>query len=260
MEKGSVDILRALHEIFLDSLRRVFLAVSCDKERFETAYHIEHFLITHISHISCMEPAVHDGISCRLRILPISGHHVLTLDADLTLNSERLLHSVSIENLDFHRGNDLSRGSEDVSCRRVRRNDRCRLRKTISLVHRNTDGIIISLKVNIKKCTSADEELHVSAKSLTYSLEDKLIKQKHERLAEDIHELSAFIVSFLIVCNGILQSEVVEFLDSLALLRDRSLDALLEILGKCRNGKHHAWLELLNTWRNVSQSLLAGLS
>ena len=108
MHERTVDILGILDKILFDSLRRIFLAVSCDKKRLETSHDIKHLLITHVTHVSCMKPAVNDGVRGGLRVLPVSGHDVLALDADLALHTERLLDAIGIKNLDLHRLHDLS--------------------------------------------------------------------------------------------------------------------------------------------------------
>ena len=108
VEERAVDVLRALDKVLLDSLRRILLAVSRDEQRLETSYDVKHLGVTHVSHVSGMEPSVHDSVGSRLRVLPVAGHHVLTLDADLALRAVWLLYTVCVEDLDLHRSHDLS--------------------------------------------------------------------------------------------------------------------------------------------------------
>ena len=108
VEEGAVDVFRALDEVFLDSFRRVFLAVCSDEEGLEASYHIEHLFVAHVAHVACVEPAVHDCVGCRLRVLPVACHHVFSLDADLSLRAEWLLYAVCVEDLDLHRLDNLS--------------------------------------------------------------------------------------------------------------------------------------------------------
>ena len=122
-----------------------------------------------------------------------------------------------------------------MACRRVGRDDRGRLREAVALIHRDADGVVVSLEVDVEECSSADEEFHVAAESLAYCLEDDLVEKKHQRLAEDVDELGALVVAFLVVCDGVLEGEVVEFLDCRAFLGDRGLDALLEVLCEGRH-------------------------
>ena len=92
-----------------------------------------------------MEPTVYDGLGRSLRILPVTSHHVLTLDDDLACLSVRKDAVLVVADSALHRAYDTSGRSETGKSRSVRADDRSSFRKTISLERRHTDSAEISL-------------------------------------------------------------------------------------------------------------------
>ncbi len=105
MEDACIDELGSVGQAILEAFRRILLSVGRNEEGFEAAYHIEEVCIegADITHVSSMEPPVNNGLRRRLRIFPISGHDILTLDNNLTLLTDRDLFSFFIANLYIHR-------------------------------------------------------------------------------------------------------------------------------------------------------------
>ena len=143
--------------------------------------------------------------------------------------------------------------------RSIGRDYRSSFRKAVTLVHRYAYGVIISLQVYIEQCASAHEELHLSSEPLTDVAENELVEQSHQRLFPQLQEPS-FIIAFLIIGNGEIQGEVVQFLHGRALSLDSRFDVFLEILRQGRYTQHHSRLQFLDTHRNVPQCLHRSLS
>ena len=197
-----------------------------------------------------MEPAVNNCFSGCGRVLPVACHHILALDDDFTFLAiaERL--AVPVTDLDFHRLHYTAGRTEDAGVERVCGNDRGSLRKAVALEHRNADGAVVSLELDIQKRTAAHEEHHPAAESLTYILEDDFVEESHKRFFPELEE-SASIVILLIIGNGQVQCEVVEFLHLRTLGLDSRLNILLEVTCECRNRKHHVRSYLLDGHRDI---------
>ena len=142
---------------------------------------------------------------------------------------------------------------------RIGGNDRSGLRKAVALEHRNADGAVITLELNVKQGAATDEELHAAAEILAYCLENQLVKEGDERLLPDL-ENAAAVVILLVVGNSEVQCEIVELLHLRTLGLDGSLDILLEIAGKSRNRKHHVRAYFLDSHRDIAESSHRGLS
>ena len=108
MQHDLVYIHRILHQRLLDPFRTVLLAIRTDKQRLEPAYDIQHLGISHISHIPGMKPAINDCLRGRLRILPVAGHHILSLDHNLPFLPVWQFPAIGIKDLYLHWRHDLS--------------------------------------------------------------------------------------------------------------------------------------------------------
>ena len=254
MEHYLVDVFRILHHRLLYALRTVFLPVSADEQRLEAAHHIQEILVAHIPHVPSMEPAVHYGLGCGLRVLPIAGHHILPAYDNLPFLAVRQCLAVGVADFYVHRLHHASRGAEDVLCRGIGRDNRRGLGKSVALVHRDTYGVIIPLKVDVEKGSASDEEFHLSSESLAHALENQLVEQRKERLLPELGDAS-LVVALLIVGYCHVEGEMIQFLHLGPLGLYSSLYVLLEILGQGRDAQHHGRLQLLYAHRNVPQRL-----
>ena len=137
--------------------------------------------------------------------------------------------------------------------------DRSRLGKTIALEGRHSDCAEVALKIDVEQSASADAEAHLATEGLTNLAEYELVEQSHKRLSPKLEETSAVVV-LLVVCDCVLEGEVVELLRGLALLLDSAFDCLLEGAADCRHGEHHVRMDLLHCRDDVAKLRSRGLA
>ena len=137
---------------------------------------------------------------------------------------------------------------------RVSRDDGSSLREAIALQHRHTYGVEEALQLRVEQCTTTHEELDIATKACAYLLEENLIEQRNQRL-EDKAPALALVKTILIILVGNLQRELKELLHLGALLLDRCLDRLTEILCQSGNRQQHVGLNLLDVDGYILQRL-----
>ena len=143
--------------------------------------------------------------------------------------------------------------------RSVGADDRGSFGKTIALECRHSDGAEVALKLDVEQGASADAEAHLATEGLTNLAEDELVEESHQRLSPKLEETSAVVV-LLVVCDCVLEGEVVELLRGLALLLDSAFDCLLEGAADCRHGEHHVRMDLLHCRDDVAKLRSRGLA
>ena len=254
-----VYVFRIFDQGLLNTFRTVFLPVRTYQKGFETAYHVKEILVPHISHVSRVQPSVHNGFRRGFRILPVTGHYVFALYDDFPFLSVRQFIAVVIADFYVHRLDHAARRPENVFCRCIGRDDRSCLRETVALIHRNAYRIVIPLKIDVEQCPSTDEEFHLASESLAHLFENQFVEQGHKRFFPALFE-TALVVTLLVVGNCKVQGIIVKFLHFRAFGLDSGLDILLEILGKGRDTQHYSRLQFLDTHRNIAQSLHWGLA
>ena len=138
--------------------------------------------------------------------------------------------------------------------KRVCRDDRSSLAKTITLIHRHTYGVEEALQLRVEQCTTTYEELKLSTKGKAHLAEENLVEEGDKWL-EDKSPTSTLCISVLIVLIAHLEGKLEEFLGSCTLALDRALDILAEVLCKCRYREQEVRLNLVDICRDITQCL-----
>ena len=113
---------------------------------------------------------------------------------------------------------------------RVGTNYRRSFRKAISLKYRHTDSTIIPLEFDIQKGASANEELDSSSETLSHLGEHQLVDDRIDRLSPPhLPARLAGIVILPVICFGILDTELIEFLHKRPALLDGTVKTLLKV-------------------------------
>ena len=251
-----VDVGRLVHDRLLHSFGTVFLAVRGDQQALEPPQHIEKLILGDITHVARVEPSVAYGLGRSLGVLPVSRHDVLTADDDLSLRTAGHLVPFLVEDLQVERDEDLARRTEAVPVvfGRVGRDDGRRLRESVSLKHRDADGVEEALELRIEQGAPADEELHAAAERLADLAEQQGVEDADHRGEQDPPS-AAPAVSVLIVDIGRAERQAEEPLRETALGAYRALDVLAEVLGQRRHRQQEVRLHLADVLRDVLERL-----
>ena len=81
-----VNVLGNHCEVVLIAFRRVLFTVGRDKQGLEASGHVEviRVFLADVAAVTCVEPSVNHSLCRSLRVLPVTCHHVLTLDYDFS--------------------------------------------------------------------------------------------------------------------------------------------------------------------------------
>ena len=184
IDNDLVDEGRFINDRLLHSFGAVLLSVAGDQQALEAPQYVEEIILRHIAHIARVEPAVADGRRRRIGIFPVAGHDVLAPDDDFTLLAARQLSPLFVEDFQVERFENLARRSElvPVVLGRIGRNDGCSFRESVSLEHRDPDGIEKALQLRIEQCAAPDEKLQAAAECLPHLAEQHEVEKVPRRV------------------------------------------------------------------------------
>ena len=206
-----------------------------------------------------MEPAVADGRRRRIGIFPVAGHDVLAPDDDFTLLAARQLSPLFVKDFQVERFENLARRSElvPVVLGRIGRNDGCSFRKSVSLEHRDPDGIEKALQLRIEQCAAPDEKLQAAAECLPHLAEQHEVEKSHDGCQQDPPAL-ALVVAVLIVDIGRAEREVEQPFSERSFGPNRSFDVFAEIFGQRRHRQQEVGFHFADILRNILERLHRG--
>ena len=247
MHDDLVDVGRLIHDRLLHSFGAVFFAVRSDQQALETSQHIEEIILRDVTHVARVEPPVAHGFGRGPGILPVAGHDVLAAG-----NLAALL----VEDLQVQRNEYLARRSEPVPVMfgRVGRNHGRRLRKSVSLEHRDSDGVEKPLQLRVEQRTAPDEELEVATERLPHLAEQQRVENPDDGGQHDAPSAAPAIpVAVVCVCRA--EREVEKRLGESPLGPYGAFDVFPEVLGQRRDRQQEVRLHLADVLRDVLERL-----
>ena len=256
VNQNLVDEGRLVDDGLLHPFGAVLLAVGGDEQALEAAQHVEEFILRDISHVARVEPSVAHGLGRRLGILPVAGHDILAADDDFALLAARKFASLLVDDFQVERNENLARRAKAVPVilGRVGRDDGRRLRKAVSLEHRDADGVEETLQLGIEQRTAADKELQAAAEGLADLAEEHQVEEL-DRGPEHETPPPAAAVAVLIVAVGRPKRQLEEPLRGETLGADGTLDVLAEILGQRRHRKQEVGAYFADVERDILERL-----
>ena len=256
VDDNLVDVGRFIDNRLLHTFGAILLAIACNQQALESTQHVEEIIVSHITHIARIEPAIAYGIGRCCRILPVASHYVLATDNDLALGAIGLLTTLIVQNADIERLNELTRRTETVLLfhRDVSRDYGSSLRQTVALHHRDTNSVEETLQLRVEQCATANKEFQLATERLTHLREENLIEQSHHGTQNKTPAATLMIAVLIVFVSGA-QSKVEQFLGRCSLSADRALDALAEILSQRRYRQQEVRLHLADICGDVAQCL-----
>ena len=200
MHDDLVDVGRLVHDRLLHSFGAVFFSVRSDQQAFEAAQHIEEVVLRDIPHVARVQPSVADGLGRSFGILPVTGHYVFAADHDFALFPARHLPARFVHDFQVERNQDFARRAETVPVvfGRIGRDDGRGLRKSVSLKHRNADGVEEPLQLRVEQRASAHEEAQASAEGFAHLAEQHGVEQPDRRPQQDAPALPPAVAVLII--------------------------------------------------------------
>ncbi len=99
MQDDLLDVFGTVGQGVLETFRTVLLTVGGNQQGLKATHNEKIFRIIHIAHIPGVQPAVTESLGSALRVLPVTGHHILSANDNLSLGAERNLVAVVVTDL-----------------------------------------------------------------------------------------------------------------------------------------------------------------